>query len=195
MAENRTLVRPSRDPAIVTFALPPSGSVRAPEMHMPLPVKLQDVIEAIEPLSEEWNAHINPGTGEIVCYTGEEARMAESDGGRLPAWFVQLASKVREASTSEAFIELPGPFDFHEYSVMEDFALSLAAPARDRVWQAMRGRGAFRGFKDAIYEEGIQDQWDAWRDRALRQLAIDFLDAQGIPYEDDQESSSPASPT
>lgn len=152
---------------------------------MPLPVKLQDVIEAIEPLSEEWNARINPKTGEIVCYTGEEAMMAGSDGGRLPVWFVELAPKVREASTSKEFIDLPGEFDFHEYSVMERFAVSLPEPAQDRVLDVMRGRGAFRRFKDAIHEQGVHDQWYAWRDRALRELAVDFLDAEGIPYVDE----------
>ena len=152
---------------------------------MPLPVKLQDVIEAIEPLSEEWNARINPKTGEIVCYTEEEAMMAESDGERLPAWFVELASKVREASSSKEFIELPGPFDFHEYSVMERFALSLPDPEQDRVLDAMRGRGAFRGFKRAIAREGVEDKWYAWRDQALRDLAVDFLKAEGIPYVDE----------
>ena len=162
---------------------------------MPLPVKLQDVIEAIEPLSEEWNARINSTTGEIVCYTEEEAMMAGSEGERLPAWFVELAPKVREASTSEAFLELPGPFEFHEYSVMEDFASSLPAPARSRVLAAMRGRGAFRGFKHAVDREGVRDQWFAWRDEALRALAIDFLDAEGIPYVDEQEPSGPASVT
>lgn len=166
MAENRTLVRPSRDPAIATFALLPSGSVRAPEMHMPLPVKLQDVIEAIEPLSEEWNAHINPGTGEIVCYTEEEATMAESDDD-LPEWFVEHAPRVREARASKEFIELPGPFEFHEYAVMERFVNSLPSPVRDRVLAAMRGRRTFRGFKDAIFKEDVEDQWYRWRDQAL----------------------------
>ena len=154
---------------------------------MPLPVKLQDVIEAIEPLSEEWNARINPSTGEIVCYTEEEAAMAESeaDGERVPPWFVEHAPRVREASASKEFIDLPGPFEFHEYAVMERFVLSLPSPACDRVLAAMRGRRAFRGFKDAIFKEGVEDQWDRWREQALKDLAIEFLQAEGIAYVDE----------
>lgn len=150
---------------------------------MTLPVKLQDVIEAIEPLSEGWNARINARTGEIVCYTEEQVIGLED--GHVSAWFADHAPKVREAHTSKEFIGLPDRFGFHEYSVMERFAFSLSPKVRDRVLAAMRGRRAFRGFKDVILREGVEDQWYGWRDQALKALAIDFLEAEGIPYVDE----------
>src|SRR5690554_127356 len=108
---------------------------------MPLPVPLKDVIDAIDPLADEWHAYINRNTGEIVSFSDEEAEMAEEDGDEVPAWMAGHAPKVREALSSEAFVELPDKIDFHEYSVMKDFAFSLPEPVSERLLQAMRGRG------------------------------------------------------
>lgn len=88
--------------------------------------------------------------------------MAESENDPLPEWFPEWfadhAPRVREVRASKEFIGLPGRFDFHEYAVMERFARSLPGPARDRTLQAMRGRGAFRGFKRTIVQQDVEDQ-------------------------------------
>lgn len=149
---------------------------------MRLPVQLKDVIDAIEPLADEWHAYINRNTGEIVSFSDEEAMMAELGEAEVPAWFAEQAPKVREALASEAFVELPGKLDFHEYSVIESFALSLPEQVGERLLQALRGRGAFRRFKRIIREENIEHQWFAHRDQALKVLAVEFLRAEGIRF-------------
>lgn len=152
---------------------------------MPLPVQLKDVIEAIGPLADEWHAYINRNTGEIVSFSDEEAMMAEHEEAELPPWFVEEAPKVREALSSEAFIELPGEFEFDEYSAMESFALSLPDELSERLLDTMRGRGAFGRFKRFIAEEDIERQWFAHRDQAIKELAIEFLETEGIPFVDE----------
>lgn len=151
---------------------------------MPLPVPLKDVIDAIDPLADEWHAYINRNTGEIVSFSDEEAEMAEEDGDEVPAWMAGHAPKVREALSSEAFVELPDKIDFHEYSVMKDFAFSLPEPVSERLLQAMRGRGAYRRFKEVISAEDVEAQWFAFRDQALKALVVEFLEAEGIPFVD-----------
>jgi hypothetical protein len=155
---------------------------------MPFPVPLKDVIAAIEPLADEWHAYISRDTGEIIGFSDEEAMMAEHEGAEVPAWFVEQAPKVREALSSEAFVELPGKFGFHEYSVMESFALALPGRVSERLLQAMRGRGAFRRFKQVIAQQNVEQQWFAYRDLALKELAIEFLQDEGIPFVDGQEA-------
>ena len=61
-------------------------------------------------------------------------------------------------------------------SEVEDQAL------RDALLRAIRGRGAFRCFKDVIHERGIAPAWYAFRERALEEIAADWLDANGIAY-------------
>lgn len=155
---------------------------------MTLPVPLADVVLAIEPLNDEWQALINPDTGEIVTFTEEEKEeaTAEGDDPDMPAWFADQAPRIREALASSAYIALPGRLDFHEYAVMEEFACSLSEPLRDELLHTMRGSGAFRRFKAFIREHDIDTQWFAWRDRALDAMAIDFLEMEGIPFIDRQ---------
>lgn len=152
---------------------------------MPLPVQLKNIVDAMEPLADEWHAYINRNTGEIIAFSDEEAMMAEAEESEVPEWLIEELPKMREALSSEDYVALPGKFDFHEYAVMERFANSLSsAQLCERLLHAMRGRGAFGRFKQAVHEEEIEQQWFAYRDLALKELAIDFLKAENIPFID-----------
>ncbi|MBB3232780.1 UPF0158 family protein [Halomonas stenophila] len=150
---------------------------------MPLPVSLKEVVEAMQPLSEEWQAFIHRHTGELVSFTEEEAQFAEEGAEDAPEWLEEFLPKVREVLDSEAYVQLPGQFDFHEYRVMEDFCRQQEdMELQHELLTAIRGRGAFRRFKDAIQIQGIAQDWYDYRDRALRELAADFLEVEGIPF-------------
>lgn len=153
---------------------------------MPLPVRLKDIIEAMEPLSDEWQAYINRKTGEIVAFSEEEAALAEQEDGDAPEWLKETLPTTREALSSEDYVQLPGKFELDEYKLMERFCLSLAStPLRERLLAAIRGRGAFGRFKRAIQEAGIEQAWFAYREQALKELAVQFLEDEGIPYVED----------
>ncbi|HBK53079.1 UPF0158 family protein [Syntrophomonas wolfei] len=47
---------------------------------------------------------------------------------------------------------------------------------------AIRGRGAFRRFKDKVQRLGIQQQWDKFREEAFKEIAIDWCEYNNIPY-------------
>ena len=67
---------------------------------------------------------------------------------------------------------------------MERFARSLTdAAVSDELDAALHGRGAFRRFKDSVHRLGIADAWYRFRDAALEEIAIEFLDAHGIAYQ------------
>ncbi|MFC3282651.1 UPF0158 family protein [Litchfieldella rifensis] len=155
---------------------------------MPLPVLLKDVVEVIEPLSDEWQAYINRDTGELVSFTDEEAQLAEAediDDSLVPEWQQEILPKVREVLGSEAFVQLPDKFDFHEYRVMERFCLELDdSELQEELLDAIRGRGAFRRFKELIHIKGIDKAWYAYRERELKAFAAEFLEAEGISYVD-----------
>jgi hypothetical protein len=90
------------------------------------------------------------------------------------------------ALESEDFLALPGKFEIHEYSIMERFCLGVEdSEARDALLQAIRGRGAFRFFKAVIHERGIAEAWYAFRQRALEEIAVEWLEANGVAYSRD----------
>ena len=152
-------------------------------------VSLRDVIEVMDLSSDEATTYINRKTGEIVTLTDEIVAMAEDpdDAAEAAEWQKDLLPKAREVAASEDFIPLPGKFEIHEWSIMERFARSLPdAAVRDELDAAVHGRGAFRRFKDAVHRLGIADEWYRFREAALEEIAIGFLEANGIAYQREQ---------
>ena len=66
---------------------------------------------------------------------------------------------------------------------MESFVESLPpGAARQELANAIRGRGAFRRFKNGIYYHRIEQQWFDYRDQAYREIAIRWCRDVGIEY-------------
>ena len=148
-------------------------------------VYLHEVVECMDIPGEEWTAYINRRTGELVDVSHEDLRLAEADEEpqELPDWQDEEVSKAREVLGSEDFLALPDKFEIHEYSIIERFCLEVEDPAaREALLRSIRGAGAFRRFKEAIYERDMAETWFAYRQQALEQIAAEWLDANGIAF-------------
>ena len=149
-------------------------------------VSLRDVLDEMELSSDEATGYINRKTGEIITLTDEVVALAEDPdaAAEAPQWQKDLLPKAREVLASEDFIPLPSKFEIHEWSIMERFAQSLTdAAVSDELDAALHGRGAFRRFKDTVQRLGIADEWYRFRDAALEEIAVEFLEAHGIAYD------------
>lgn len=148
-------------------------------------VSLRDVIDEMEMMSDEATSYINRKTGELITLTHEELALAEDpdEAAEAAEWQKDILPKAREVAASEDFIPLPGKFEIHEWSVMERFARSRTdAAASDDLQAAVHGGGAFRRFKDIVHRLGIADEWYRFRDAALEEIAVEFLEAHGIEF-------------
>jgi hypothetical protein len=66
---------------------------------------------------------------------------------------------------------------------MERFAQAVASPTEsEELLDALHGRGAFRRFKDAVQRLGLTEEWYRYREAALEEIALAFLEANGIGY-------------
>lgn len=75
------------------------------------------------------------------------------------------------------------PIPTHEaYADMADFAaLVPSARLRERLERAIQGRGAFRRFKDVVYESSeLGPEWTAFHDRRMRRRGIEWLVGEGL---------------
>jgi hypothetical protein len=157
---------------------------------MTLPVKLQDVIDALE-LTSDFNSHfLDRRTGEIEMITDEVWRAAENDEllSTHPDWERELILKAREIQSTDHFVELPGKFEINSYEMMERF--SHEHP-NGRISQtlsyAIRGKGAFRRFREKISDLGIEDEWNRFEHQQFEELAVQWLEAEGIPFTREDE--------
>jgi hypothetical protein len=158
------------------------------------PVSLRAVVDEMDILSDSMTSYINTKTGELFTVGEEEMNIVEQgteDDKFIPEWQKDILPKVREVLESEDFIALPDKFEIHEYSIMERFCLSISDDTtQDELLHAIRGSGAFRRFRDEIYRMDIEDDWYRFRGQALKRIAVDFLEGEGIEFVDDLANES-----
>lgn len=154
--------------------------------------KLSDLMDAIELPTDEHYVAFDRQEGRIVSVEQYILRAVET--GELeelkdvPEWQKQEIETARAivADTGDRFIDAPDKFEFHEYRQMERFIGSLNdARTVDELWRAIKGRGAFRYFKDTAHRFGLLEQWFRYRDEAVKEFVIAWAEANHVDYEDD----------
>ena len=154
--------------------------------------KLSELIDALEFESEETVTRFDRQTGRVVSVDRhilsafEEGE--EDELGELPDWQkeqLEIARAVAE-DDGERFIDPPGKFNFHEYRQMERFIGRVeSTQAAEELWRAIKGKGAFRYFKDTANRLGLLDQWFRYRDAAVKEHVIAWAEANQVTVEDD----------
>ena len=152
---------------------------------MSLPVRLKDIVDAFDEGGDLFSHYLDKRTGEIFLISNEEMSAAEEDElvSDYPEWQQDSILKAREILESDDFVELPSQIDIHEYSIMERFGQAYEdSRTSAELLRSIRGQGAFRRFKDTVHDLGIQDEWHEFRRNEFEEIAIDWLEANQIPY-------------
>ncbi|MGO8836626.1 MAG: UPF0158 family protein [Limisphaerales bacterium] len=162
------------------------------------PVKLSELIEALEFDSEEHVTRVDLENGCVVMVDNTVMSAVEEDDDaalqELPDWEREqvVIARAIVADSGQRFVEAPDKFDFHEYRQMERFIGTVEdAAAAEQLWRAIKGKGAFRYFKDTASRLGVLQQWYHYRDNAMKEFVRDWAVAHQIPIMDDTGSNPP----
>jgi hypothetical protein len=151
-------------------------------------VHLRDVVQEMDVFGDEHRTFLNIQTGEFVTLSDYELGAAE-EGDTLedmPEWQQEMIHKAKDVLFTDDYRELPSKFDIHEYAIMERFCYTVEDDELcERLLNRIRGRGAFRYFKDTIHQYGIADDWYDYREQAFRDIAIEWLESNNIAYTDE----------
>ena len=153
-----------------------------------LTVKLKEVIQEMEFSSDESTSWLDLKTGQLLCVPEEAFRMAqkpqrtselsEQDEDEV---FVEWAGKILQNKTG--YLPLPSRWEINEYRIMEDFINSLPdETVRHDLYRAIRGKGAFRVFKDRVCDLGVSPAWFDYREKAFRKIAVNWCEENGILF-------------
>ena len=136
-------------------------------------IKLQTVIDAIEQASDAYTMLYDTKTNETV-YLPDAWVTGETDEA--------LAALVE--NEPKRFLHFPTKYDIHEYSIMGSF-VDYLSPGRmkNELGAAIRGRGAFRRFKQTIRFHGIEQLWYDYQADAYRELAERWCRDNDVEYE------------
>jgi hypothetical protein len=160
------------------------------------PAKLSDLILALDMPSEEFRTYFDRKTGAVVSV--EETLLSSlEDGGEedlddLAEWQKEEYEVAKEIVSDDGsrFLPPPDKFEFHEYRVMEEFIRSMDDDeAADQLWRSIKGRGAFRYFKDTLHRLGIQQSWYDYLEKAQREFVIEWAKENKVDFEDDLRKS------
>jgi hypothetical protein len=156
------------------------------------PIKLSELIEALEFDSDERVTRVDLQDGCVVSVDrlvlgaleeGDEDALRD-----LPDWQqeeVEIARAIVEDS-GERFVAAPDKFDFQEYRHMERFIGTVeGVEAAEQLWRAIKGKGAFRYFKDTACRLGLLERWYSYRDAAMKEFVVAWAEANNVPVEDD----------
>jgi predicted nucleotidyltransferase len=124
-------------------------------------VDLRELAAALEDNSVEHSWWLDPDTGELeFCSIDDDGDSFEKRG----------LLYVESIGSHEA------------YSNMSDFVDRIRARRpRELLDRAIQGRGAFRRFKDTLFEfPELREEWFAFHDRRMRCRAIEWLVGEGL---------------
>ena len=159
------------------------------------PTKLSELIEAVEFDSAEHTQRVDLQNGCVVRVETSVLRAVEEGDedavNELPDWQKPEVEEARAivADSGERFVAAPGQVDFHEYQLMERFIGTVAdSEAADQLERAIKGKGAFRHFKDTAARLGVLDDWFRYQDDAMKRFVVAWAEAKGVPYEDDSKA-------
>ena len=125
-------------------------------------VKLEDIIEAMEFANMETEYYYDTHNEKVLMLFDEMV-----DGEDNP----QLFEDIKEGFV-EDYIPLPGQYDINEYRIMEEFIYELpAGNDQDVLARTIQVRGAFRRFKDKLYDLNLEKQWYQYREEAYEKIA------------------------
>ena len=137
-------------------------------------VKLQEVLEALEGAGMEIEYYYDTKTQEILMVF---------DGMVNGEYNLELMEELSEGFV-EDFIPLPGQYEINEYRMMERFIYELPVGRnQDVLEKAIRGKGAFRRFKDRLFDLGMEEKWYQYRDACYEKIAREWCEKYGIMVE------------
>jgi Uncharacterised protein family (UPF0158) len=147
-------------------------------------VKLSELMDVFE-VPAEWCFFVSKIDGRIVQAGSEEMEAAyepEEDDEALEDWQRDMVKQLREVHESDDWIDASELRDeLHEYGLLTEFARSQKDErTRERLLDALDGKGAFRRAKNILEATGLREQWFAYRGEAAKSLALEWLEANGF---------------
>lgn len=138
----------------------------------------------------ETSSWVDLDTGQVETVSRELLRLVEEveDGEDpdIPEWQEREweAAKGIFAGVDTRYKELPTRREVPDWEIIGDFASTIESEAvAGELQRAVHGPGAFGRFKEIIRRQRIEPAWHAFREEALRQVAIDWCEEAGVPWE------------
>ena len=128
-------------------------------------VLLQDVVDSLQMISQGDRYYYDSHLDELVYLSGGEFRIESREG---------LEEEIEE-DVAGRFVGLPTYFDFNPYTFMELYISDLTdGDLSGRLSRAIRGRGAFRRFKNELERCDRLEEWHTFETQCYKELVLEW---------------------
>lgn len=143
-------------------------------------IKLSDLMESLEFPSQEGRIYYDRQGGRTVRI--DRSLLSDMEHGNeeglkdVPDWQkpeIEIARAVLNDHSGRFIGSLPDN------------------SAASKLLHAIQGQGAFRRFKDTLYQLGIVKQWFEYREKAIKAFVIDWSEYNGVEFENDVPDKIP----
>lgn len=149
-------------------------------------VDLGVIIDSLDIQSDLATSYLDRTAGKFFVLTEDDRMAADWDEPLedFPDWQREDIERAREIEGgSDRYVALPDQYEIHEYRALDGFASEHPDPEiSDALLDAIGGRGAFRRFKDTVFELGVQEEWNKYRRAFLERIARLWCEENQIPY-------------
>ena len=140
-------------------------------------VWFQDVVDSLQMISQGDRYYYDSHIDELVYLSVGEFRIESRDG---------LEQEIEE-DVAGRFVGLPTYYDFNPYTFMELYISDLTdGDLSDRLSRAIRGRGAFRRFKNELERCYSLEEWYAFETQCYKELVLEWCQENKIAIVDNQ---------
>ena len=102
--------------------------------------------------------------------------------------YMNIDEAETEKFEGDEWVAAPRQMDIGEYNIMTDFALSVPDAQKSELLRAaLRGRGAFRRFKDTLDIVDLLEEWFTFKHNAFIGIAKEWCEDNDIEYYYKQE--------
>jgi len=152
-------------------------------------VNLKEIIAEVDLLPEESTSYWSKKTGKVVLITDEIMEAAEGGAPleEYPDWMhepITIAGDILKHGAD--YVALPSKYDINEFRIMESFCSGQKDPKiTETLLQDIKGRGAFRRFRNRMHELGLEREWYKFKEEALKKIAIEWCQENHLKYIDE----------
>lgn len=154
-----------------------------------IPVKIEVLVDELEVQIDDTFTYINTQTGEVITLSREEIRAAEDEipVEKFPEWQRENIKQAISIIEDEdgVFVDYTLRNEYNEYEIIEEFIGTIDNElVRDELYEAIRGRGVFRRFKDEIIKHDIDKRWYKFRENKIRELVREWCKDNNIAIQE-----------
>lgn len=148
-------------------------------------VKLSDVINIIETSNamEEWNYFYDKEKNNFVSFSDEMFSLYENSDGIIDEEMHLLEKIYNDDGTK--YIRIPSKYEINEYGIIQEFIDNVNEMEKyKKLMIAVKGKGAFRKFKDTCYDLNIINEWYEFKNNHFKHFAKQWCLDNNIFFEE-----------